>query len=133
MDRCPVAPHALSRERMSRRFQSALRSKPQRLFEAAYLRIVTAGIFMERQPRWAETCARILQQCEALKGGREKLAAFLGVHPHDLALWLAARAGPPRAVFEKAMELILEEHDRRAKLEEQMGPRPQRRRSDLDR
>jgi hypothetical protein len=127
----PLAPPALSRERMSRRFQGALQSKRQRLFEAAYLRIVTAGIFMERQPRWAEMCARILQQCEALKGGREKLAAFLGVHPHDLAQWLAARAGPPRAVFEKAMEAILEELDRRTKLEEQMGPR--RRRGDLDR
>lgn len=75
-------------------------------------------------------CARILHQCEALKGGREKLAAFLGVHPHDLAQWLAAKGGPPRAVFDKAVEVILEEHDRRTKLEEQMGPQPRRRRTD---
>src|SRR5688572_21635525 len=45
-----------------------------------------ASLPMEHQPRWAEMCARILQQCEALRGGRENLAAFLGVHPHDLGL-----------------------------------------------
>ena len=82
---------------------------------------------MEHQPRWAEMCARILQQCEALRGGRENLAAFLGVHPHDLALWVAAKSGPPRQVFEKAMEVILEEHDRRSKLADEA---PRRRRSD---
>lgn len=82
---------------------------------------------MEKQPRWAEMCARILQQCEALRGGRENLAAFLGVHPHDLALWTAAKSGPPRPVFEKAMEVILAEHDRRSQLEQEA---PRRRRTD---
>ena len=38
---------------------------------------------MEKKPRWAEMCARILQQCEQLRGGREALAQYLGVHPHD--------------------------------------------------
>jgi len=71
---------------------------------------------MEKQPRWAEMCARILQKCEALRGGRESLAAFLGVHPYDLAIWTSGKSGPPRAVFEKAMELIFAEHDRRATL-----------------
>lgn len=74
-------------------------------------------------------CARILQQCESLRGGRENLAAFLGVHPHDLALWIAAKGGPPRAVFEKAMEVILAEHDRRATLPPEKRI-PRRRRSD---
>jgi hypothetical protein len=82
---------------------------------------------MEKQPRWAEMCARILQQCEALRGGRESLAAFLEVHPHDLALWTAAKSGPPRQVFEKAMEVILAEHDRRSQLEQEA---PRRRRTD---
>lgn len=82
---------------------------------------------MEKQPRWAEMCARILQQCVALRGGRESLAEFLGVHPQHLALWLSAKSGPPRSVFEKAMEIILAEHDRRAQLEETA---PKRRRSD---
>jgi hypothetical protein len=84
---------------------------------------------MEQQPRWAEMCARILQQCEYLRGGRENLAAFLGVHPYDLGQWVAAKAGPPRPVFEKAMEVILEEHDRRTALEK-AGHTPRRRKSD---
>jgi hypothetical protein len=75
-------------------------------------------------------CARILQQCQALRGGRENLAAFLEVHPHQLALWLAAKSGPPRAVFEKAMEVILEEHERRSKAQEALDPTPNRRRTD---
>jgi hypothetical protein len=81
---------------------------------------------MEEKPRWAEMCARILQQCEIIEGGRENLARYLGVHPYDLAHWLTARGGPPRAVFEKAMEIILAEHDRRA-LKEAAGRTPRRR------
>lgn len=81
---------------------------------------------MEQKPRWAEMCARILQQCEVLRGGRENLAAFLQVNPGELADWVEARSGPPRQVFEKAMEVILAEHDRRAA----MGPAPKRRKTD---
>jgi hypothetical protein len=84
---------------------------------------------MEQQPRWAEMCARILQQCESLRGGRENLAAFLGVHPHQLALWVAAKSGPPRAIFDKAIDVILEEHDRRAQALEATPP-PRRRQAD---
>ena len=73
-------------------------------------------------------CARILHQCEYLQGGRERLGAFLGVSPTELDDWLAARAGPPRAVFERAMELILAEHDRRS-AQEAAGV-PKRRRTD---
>lgn len=72
-------------------------------------------------------CARILQQCEALSGGSERLAGFLGVPQAELAEWLSARSGPPRAVFEKAMELILAEHDRRNALAAQP---PRRRKTD---
>jgi hypothetical protein len=74
-------------------------------------------------------CAAILKQCEVVRGGRENLAAFLEVHPHQLALWLTGKSGPPRSVFEKAMEIILAEHDRRAALENS-GQTPRRRRSD---
>jgi hypothetical protein len=81
---------------------------------------------MEQKPRWAEMCARILQQCEVLRGGRNNLAAFLGVNPGELGDWVEAKSGPPRAVFEKAMEVILAEHDRRAA----MGPAPRRRSTD---
>lgn len=83
---------------------------------------------MVRHPRWAEMCARILQQCEYLQGGRLPLANFLDVSPGELDDWLAARSGPPRPVFERAMELILAEHDRRARLES--AGVPKRRRSD---
>lgn len=75
---------------------------------------------MEQQPRWAEMCARILQQCEFLKGGRDNLAAFLDVPRPELAVWLTGKSGPPRSVFEKAMEIILAEHDRRAKAADSM-------------
>ena len=73
-------------------------------------------------------CARILQQCEYLQGGRQRLAGFLEVSRADLDEWLAARSGPPRPVFERAMEIILAEHDRRA-AQEAAGV-PKRRRSD---
>ncbi len=82
---------------------------------------------MEHKPRWAEMCARILQQCEAVSGGREKLASILEVHPHDLAIWISARSGPPRPVFDKAIDIILAEHDRRAAMEQAA---PRRRSSD---
>jgi hypothetical protein len=51
------------------------------------------------------------------------------VQPHELDSWLSAKSGPPRAVFERAMEIILKEHDRRAELEA-VDPPPRRRRSD---
>jgi CheY-like chemotaxis protein len=57
----------------------------------------------------AQTSARLLKRALTIKGTREKLAAVLGVHPHDLALWLAARAFPPEPVFEKVLDVILEE------------------------
>jgi hypothetical protein len=84
---------------------------------------------MEHKPRWAEMCAQILKQCEIVRGGRESLAQFLDVHPSQVAIWITGKSGPPRAVFEKAMEIILAEHDRRAALEE-AGQMPRRRRTD---
>lgn len=72
-------------------------------------------------------CARILQQCEVVSGGRDNLASILQVHPHDLAIWIAAKSGPPRPVFDKAIDIILAEHERRTALEQSA---PRRRRSD---
>jgi len=57
----------------------------------------------------AQTSARLLKRALAIKGSREKLAEALGVHPHDLALWLAARAFPPEPIFEKVLDIILDE------------------------
>ena len=88
---------------------------------------------MEQKPRWAEMCARILQQCEVIFGGRERLAEHLGVHPSKVALWTGGKAGgPPREVFDKAIDVILAEHDRRASLEA-TGAMPQRRAADASR
>jgi CheY-like chemotaxis protein len=57
----------------------------------------------------AQTSARLLKRALAIKGTREKLAEALGVHPHDLALWLAGKAFPPQAIFESVLEIILDE------------------------
>lgn len=56
----------------------------------------------------AQTSARLLKRALAIKGTRENLADALGVHPHDLALWITARAFPPEPVFEKVLDIILE-------------------------
>lgn len=84
---------------------------------------------MEQKPRWAEMCARILQQCEVVLGGREKLAEYLNVHPMEVAVWTSGKSGPPRAVFDKAIDVILAEHDRRAQIEAS-GVVPRRRSAD---
>jgi len=87
---------------------------------------------MEQQkPRWAEMCSRILQQCEVLSGGRAQLAARLDVHPQDLAFWLAGKSGPPTAAFDKAMDIIMAEHERRGALEQAGQTPPRRRRFEL--
>jgi CheY-like chemotaxis protein len=57
----------------------------------------------------AQTSARLLKRAVGIKGSREALAEALGVHPHDLALWLAARAFPPESTFEKVLDIILDE------------------------
>ena len=57
----------------------------------------------------AQTSARLLKRALAIKGSREHLAEALGVHPHDLALWLAGKAFPPQSIFEAVLEIILDE------------------------
>ena len=59
----------------------------------------------------AQTSARLLKRAQSIKGGRERLAEILGVHPHDLALWTAGKAFPPQAIFDKVLEIILDAHD----------------------
>jgi len=57
----------------------------------------------------AQTSTRLLKRALTIKGSREKLAEGLDVHPHDLALWLAGKAAPPEAVFERVLDIILDE------------------------
>jgi CheY-like chemotaxis protein len=58
----------------------------------------------------AQTSARLLKRALTIKGTREKLAEALGVHPHDLALWLAGKSFPPQAIFEAVLEMILDDN-----------------------
>src|SRR5260221_12413707 len=55
-----------------------------------------------------QTAARLLKRALAIKATREALADALGVHPHDLALWLAGKAAPPEPIFERVLEIILD-------------------------
>jgi CheY-like chemotaxis protein len=57
--------------------------------------------------------ARLVKRVQDMKGGREKLAEHLEVHPNDVAQWIAARSFPPQAVFEKVLEILLEAHDKK--------------------
>ncbi len=52
---------------------------------------------------------RLLKRALAIKGTRESLGDALGVHPHDLALWLAGKSSPPEPIFERVLEIILDE------------------------
>jgi CheY-like chemotaxis protein len=65
----------------------------------------------------AQVSARLLKRAQTIKGGREQLAKALGVHPHDLALWVAGKTFPPQAIFEKVVALILDAHEGRAAME----------------
>jgi len=103
------------------------RKRPCALFHASGGTLFARARTMVQHPRWNEMCARILQQCEYLRGSKDSLAHFLAVDEAELESWLAAKSGPPRSVFEKAMELILAEHERRSSLEVKA---PRRRRTD---
>ncbi|HZE59443.1 MAG TPA: response regulator [Burkholderiales bacterium] len=50
-----------------------------------------------------------MKRALAIRGTREALAEALGVHPHDLALWLAGKAFPPEPIFERVLEIILDQ------------------------
>jgi DNA-binding transcriptional regulator YdaS (Cro superfamily) len=67
----------------------------------------------------AELKARLIGRACDIAGGRERLAARLGVEIHSLEFWLSGRATPPERVFLSAVDLVLEDdiaraaHDRR--------------------
>jgi CheY-like chemotaxis protein len=65
-------------------------------------------------PLDAQTSARLLRRAVGIVGGAGRLAELLGVQPAELAAWLAAKAFPPRLVFERVLELILGGEDRRS-------------------
>lgn len=53
--------------------------------------------------------SRALQKAAELVGGREKLARVLNVPAADLDRWIADQAKPPREVFLRIVDLILDE------------------------
>ena len=53
--------------------------------------------------------SRALNRAMELVGGREKLAKILHVTAADLEQWIADRAKPPRDVFLRVVDLILDE------------------------
>jgi len=59
-------------------------------------------------PLDAQTSARLLKRALGIAGDTGRLADLLGVQPTELAAWLAAKAFPPRPVFERVLELILD-------------------------
>ena len=57
----------------------------------------------------ASVYSRALLRAAELIGGRDKLARVLGVSKADLDNWIAGEAKPPREVFLRAVDLILDE------------------------
>ena len=53
--------------------------------------------------------SRALGRAAELLGGREKLAKVLQVPAADLDSWIADRAKPPRDIFLRVVDLILDE------------------------
>ena len=61
-----------------------------------------------------ELKARLLRRACDIVGGREGLAARLGVEMHSLEFWLSGRATPPERVFMTVVDLVLEDDIARA-------------------
>ena len=57
----------------------------------------------------ASVYSRALQKAAQLLGGREKLARILRVPSGDIGKWIADEAKPPREVFLRVIDLILDD------------------------
>ena len=55
---------------------------------------------------------RTLELAASLVGGTRKLRDVLGVPSEKLVAWLSGNAAPPRAVFLKALDLVLDRIER---------------------
>jgi len=53
--------------------------------------------------------SRALRRAAELLGGREKLVKLLQIPAADLDSWIADRAKPPRDIFLRVVDLILDE------------------------
>ena len=53
--------------------------------------------------------SRALRKAAELIGGREQLARILQVPPAQIELWIADEAKPPREIFLRIVDIILDE------------------------
>ena len=53
--------------------------------------------------------SRALQRAAELIGGRDKLAAYLGVPLADLQKWISGATRPPQPAFLRAVDFIIDE------------------------
>jgi hypothetical protein len=57
----------------------------------------------------ASVYSRALQKAAELLGGRDKLSKILQVPAADIDKWIADQAKPPREIFLRIVDLILDE------------------------
>lgn len=70
--------------------------------------------------------SRALQKAEELLGGRRNLAKFLQVPAAEIDKWIADQAKPPREIFLRVVDLILDETRPASGDEESQEPPPAR-------
>ena len=74
----------------------------------------------------ASVYSRALQKAVELLGGRDKLAKVLQVPGADIDNWIAERGKPPREVFLRIVDLILDETGPASGAGESQEPPPSR-------
>ena len=61
------------------------------------------------------TACRVLRAAQEIAGGPEQLADQLSIHPRELAHWLGTKTPPPWDVFDRALEMVLNDYERRGR------------------
>jgi hypothetical protein len=70
--------------------------------------------------------SRALQKAAELVGGREKLAKILRVPRDEIDGWIADKSKPPREIFLRVVDLILDESPPAGDASEAQEPSPPR-------
>lgn len=74
----------------------------------------------------ASIYSRATQKAADLLGGRERLAKVLLVAPGDVDDWIADRARPPREVFLRVVDIVIDEGGAPPGASETADPAPPR-------
>jgi hypothetical protein len=72
----------------------------------------------------ASVYSRALRKAAELTGGRDKLAKLLQVPAAEIERWIADEAKPPREIFLRIVDLILDESRSGADSDSQEPPTP---------